>query len=471
MAHSCTSSRTLHADGMAETLAPSAMAGALRSRVVGRAGTLVLIALVFAAMTSACSQSGDEKGKGDDSSRAEDVAAPGADVVTLVPDGTTLEPADWNAGDVAPDAAADSGADGSGTPVPPPATFYKTPWLQWPVPGQVTFLAETKEEVPLLLKLSWNGGQTELQTVPVKLKFDFMGIEMPTFAGWFHEVVLPVPVEVPDFDIEVVNGGFSRHVELPQFIPLSRMILFGDTRTDHAAHQAVADLILAEQSPLVLQTGDLTEGGSILTNWDKFFEIEGPMLWSSFYFPTFGNHEAFGEGYFEALFESGNNHLHERNWWVDLGDLGIINIDQYATNWASAEALAWFEDAATKLADKQWLFVTMHEPFYTFSNHLPWSLGRTHVQPLIEKYGVDLVVSGHNHLYERFEVNGIPYVVTGGGGAPLYGPDEATGGDAEYLVVAASMHHYVRLDFGPNVIHVTVINSDTNEVFEEFDIE
>jgi predicted phosphodiesterase len=429
-------------------------------------------ACLVAFLPAACSQSEDAKAPSTDLSAGSEDGVAGE----LAPGDTGIAGDGGGRGDAAGEhdgsATAVPDAAGAETAAPPPlASFIKTPWLQWPVPGGVTFLAETKEEVPLLLKLSWTGGGTELLTTPVKMKFDFMGIEMPTFAGWFHEVVLPVPPEQDNFDIEVVNGDFVRHVEMPQSVPLSRMILFGDTRTDHAAHQAVADLILAEQAPLVLQTGDLTEGGSILTNWDKFFEIEGPMLWDSFYFPTFGNHEAFGEGYFEALFESGNNHLHERNWWIDLRDLGIINIDQYATNWASAEAKAWFEDAAAKLADKQWLFVSMHEPFYTFSNHLPWSLGRTHVQPLIEKHGVDLVVSGHNHLYERFEVNGIPYIVTGGGGAPLYGPDEATGVDADYLVVAASMHHYVRLDFGPSSIHVTVVNSDTNEVFEELDVE
>ena len=39
---------------------------------------------------------------------------------------------------------------------------------------------------------------------------------------------------------------------------------------------------------------------------------------------------------------------------------------------------------------------------------------------LFKKYNVDMVFSGHNHVYERFEVDGINYIVTGGGGSPLY---------------------------------------------------
>jgi hypothetical protein len=41
--------------------------------------------------------------------------------------------------------------------------------------------------------------------------------------------------------------------------------------------------------------------------------------------------------------------------------------------------------------------------------------------PLFERYGVDLVLAGHDHNYQRFkEHRGVRYVVHGGGGAPLY---------------------------------------------------
>jgi hypothetical protein len=54
---------------------------------------------------------------------------------------------------------------------------------------------------------------------------------------------------------------------------------------------------------------------------------------------------------------------------------------------------------------------------------------RINVVPLLERYGVDLVLNGHNHNYQRSIVNGIPYIVTGGAGAELDhldGPDPDT---------------------------------------------
>ena len=37
-----------------------------------------------------------------------------------------------------------------------------------------------------------------------------------------------------------------------------------------------------------------------------------------------------------------------------------------------------------------------------------------------EEYGVNVVFQGHDHNYERLEKNGIIYITSGGGGAPLY---------------------------------------------------
>jgi hypothetical protein len=68
-----------------------------------------------------------------------------------------------------------------------------------------------------------------------------------------------------------------------------------------------------------------------------------------------------------------------------------------------------------------WQIVAFHHPAYTCGGYLghPGVLSRW--VPLFERHGVDLVLSGHDHNYQRFrEHNGVRYVVHGGGGAPLY---------------------------------------------------
>ena len=42
---------------------------------------------------------------------------------------------------------------------------------------------------------------------------------------------------------------------------------------------------------------------------------------------------------------------------------------------------------------------------------------RTSLVPLFEKYKVDFVLNGHSHCYQRGELNGVKYVISGGAGA------------------------------------------------------
>jgi hypothetical protein len=60
--------------------------------------------------------------------------------------------------------------------------------------------------------------------------------------------------------------------------------------------------------------------------------------------------------------------------------------------------------------------------------------------PIFEEYGVQLVISAHEHTYERTKpIGGVTYVVSGGGGAPLY-----PAGTSSFTAASASRHHYVR---------------------------
>jgi 3',5'-cyclic AMP phosphodiesterase CpdA len=67
--------------------------------------------------------------------------------------------------------------------------------------------------------------------------------------------------------------------------------------------------------------------------------------------------------------------------------------------------LTWLENdlAAT---DKQWIIAYWHHPPYSKGSHdsdlETWSIEmRTNVLPILEAHGVDLVLTGHSHSYER----------------------------------------------------------------------
>src|ERR671910_832576 len=52
--------------------------------------------------------------------------------------------------------------------------------------------------------------------------------------------------------------------------------------------------------------------------------------------------------------------------------------------------------------DIDWIFVMFHKPMYSsLSKQFEEYIIREKYQPLFDKYGVDLVISGHNHIYSR----------------------------------------------------------------------
>jgi len=67
---------------------------------------------------------------------------------------------------------------------------------------------------------------------------------------------------------------------------------------------------------------------------------------------------------------------------------------------------------------------------------------------LFTQYGVDIVFSGHEHQYYIYQKDSIAYVVTGGGGAPIY-----TGSIGE------TYHHYLLVELlPPNEIFIHVLD-------------
>jgi hypothetical protein len=87
--------------------------------------------------------------------------------------------------------------------------------------------------------------------------------------------------------------------------------------------------------------------------------------------------------------------------------------------------------------------------------------------PLFEQYGVDLVVSGHAHAYERGEQNGVTYTVVGGAGGLLdtFVPPETW----DFLEVALPVHHYAIMEVEGDRLRWTAYDLD-DEVIDAFEL-
>lgn len=96
----------------------------------------------------------------------------------------------------------------------------------------------------------------------------------------------------------------------------------------------------------------------------------------------------------------------------------------------NSQQIHWLDDqlaAAQADPDVEHIVVSFHRPLFTWSKYGMRSDSlalRDALHPRFVDAGVSLVLAGHVHAFEFFEVDGIPYVVDGGGGALRVDPDE-----------------------------------------------
>ena len=80
------------------------------------------------------------------------------------------------------------------------------------------------------------------------------------------------------------------------------------------------------------------------------------------------------------------------------------------------------------------------------------------------RHGVDVVFSGHDHIYQRGEHGGLRYIVSGGGGASLYAvrcgvPGKPTCAE-DGMQKVAKEHHYVVVSVEADVLVVCARRAD-----------
>lgn len=87
-------------------------------------------------------------------------------------------------------------------------------------------------------------------------------------------------------------------------------------------------------------------------------------------------------------------------------------------NTSTGNQAQWLVEAIRQ-SDAHWKIVIFHHPPYTSSSN--YTPGKTELRWDWRNLGIDLVLSGHAHNYERLVVDGMTYVVAGIGGAGLVG--------------------------------------------------
>jgi hypothetical protein len=241
-----------------------------------------------------------------------------------------------------------------------------------------------------------------------------------------------------------------------------RFFAYGDNRADPAAHRRVVKRMLAT-SPmpaLALNAGDLTNQGSG-SDYRTFFGVERELLSRLPMYPSPGNHDVRNVANWFRFFALPNN---ERWYTVRYGNSAFHCLDSYSEHTPGSPQYDWL--VSELLADSadpsvRHIFVWFHEPPYTTNEAHPSNMtARQYLCPLLERFHVAMVFLGHIHAYEHSLVNGVHYIISGGGGAPLRSRWNAA---QPWTVYREATYQAVVVDVSGDTIRSVGIRTDSTE--------
>lgn len=220
---------------------------------------------------------------------------------------------------------------------------------------------------------------------------------------------------------------FTTHPPIGTAKPV-RFWATGDTGTARKAQWLVYDAMrhvtAAEQQPIdfFLHVGDMAYyEGKDSQFQTRFFDVYGETLRNVVCWPTFANHEGAssksttGVGpYFDAYVvptrgEAGGAPSRREGFYsFDYGRVHVVSLDSHELRAKGTnEMIAWLKaDLALAKKTADWLIAFFHHPPYTKGSHdgdkeADMVQMRRMFMPLLEQGGVDVVLCGHSHIYER----------------------------------------------------------------------
>jgi 3',5'-cyclic AMP phosphodiesterase CpdA len=243
-----------------------------------------------------------------------------------------------------------------------------------------------------------------------------------------------------------------------------RFVVYGDVRSGHETHRDLVSAIVAEAPDFVLGTGDLVVRGSDEADWQRYFSVASDLMAVVPVYSALGNHDVgeSGEGRrFEdifALWPGPTDRPPGAVWYsFDVADVHVAVLD--SNRYGEQQQLLWLERDLSEARRRgvRAIFAVAHHGPYSLGPHGGEPLGRALYAPVLTRYGVAVLFSGHDHLYQRGEMNGLSYVVTGGGGAALYPPRCGGRGlrgcrERDGALAVQSEHHYVAVEVFPELV-------------------
>jgi hypothetical protein len=220
--------------------------------------------------------------------------------------------------------------------------------------------------------------------------------------------------------------------------------------------------------------GDFTNIGSSYEDWQFALNLAAPFTCSVPMRSVMGNHDSFFNGgpqYLAYMYPKGmdlqtGSRLYYR---IDSGRVHFIMLNMlFGAESFSADQRNWFIKQMEAIPAGDWTIVMMHSAIYASGSMMDGKqyydpVGMVdQVVPLLEKYKVDLAITGHSHHLEFLQKNGVSYAVVGGLGAPL--DSAATNKSIASIWYQPQQYGFIDVTVHPTTIDLQYRDPNGNEL-------
>lgn len=180
-------------------------------------------------------------------------------------------------------------------------------------------------------------------------------------------------------------------------------IATGDSRSGAVVWNQISDLAKSKNSDFTVFNGDIVRDAAITSEWDEWFDSGSNFIETNLMLHALGNHDALSIPNYLNNFELplSNGITGTKLYYAfEYGEAVFISLNSESPN--DVEQYNWLLSTLEANSSKKWKIIFFHKPFYTIGPHegemndyfSTW-------WKAFDDYGVDLILNGHDHMYER----------------------------------------------------------------------
>jgi hypothetical protein len=310
------------------------------------------------------------------------------------------------------------------------------------VPRVPPALLEALPQLPQQVEFAFSGRTLIVRDTDADVVVDFVTQALPE---------PPLAGRKPARSRAAVSDGAEQLLALPGIMGSTIFALMGDSGSGDSSQKDVADSMLryymnARRFTFVLMLGDNLYDDDYQGEFTVPYK--GLLERGVLFYATLGNHDKEMEQHYKPF------HMMDRSYYAFTENNARFVALNSNTPGDDAQ-LAWFDGAFGNTGTK-WRISFFHHPLYSSGSHAKQTreVIRPALEPAMIRNHVDVVFSGHEHLYERVAPQqGVHYFVSGGGGRSLENFQKSAFDDA-----GSAEHHFMVVEIAGDQLFFEAIS-------------